>query len=278
VPEGAFTHVHVDIVGPLPTCRGATHLLTVIDRSTRWPEALPLSGITAEECAHAFCLGWVARFGVPLHITSDRGRQFTSNLWTHLATMLGTKLHHTTAYHPQSNGLVERLHRTLKTALKARLALAGQGWLNQLPWVLLSLRTTPKEDLKFSPAALTMRHSPLLPGTLLSPSPPTDVNFERFPRHHCSPQTSTLATLKKSSHVFIRVDGHRAPFDMPYRGPFLVISRNEKTFTVNVNGREEVVSIDRLKPACLPSPTVEDERPVVCTRSGRTVRPPQRFS
>ena len=105
-----FAHVHVDLVGPLPSSRGFTHLLTVIDRFTRWPEAIPLSQTDAAAIGSAFALQWVARFGVPTDITSDRGPQFTSEIWRALTETMGTKIHHTTAYHPQANGLVERFH------------------------------------------------------------------------------------------------------------------------------------------------------------------------
>ena len=85
-----ISHVHVDIVGPLPTSRGYTYLLTILDRTTRWPEAVPLQDITAASCAPAFMTGLVARFGVPLQMTSDRGRQFISSLWSEMARSLGT--------------------------------------------------------------------------------------------------------------------------------------------------------------------------------------------
>ncbi len=100
-------------VGPLPPSRGFTYLLTCIDRFTRWPEALPLSAITAEAVAQAFISGWVACFGVPSTIVTDRGRQFESNMWNALMSLLGSKRARTTAYHPQSNGMVERFHRQL---------------------------------------------------------------------------------------------------------------------------------------------------------------------
>ena len=56
-PTGRFSHVHVDIVGPLPLSSGYRYLFTIVDRWTRWPEAIPISEITAEACAHAFING-----------------------------------------------------------------------------------------------------------------------------------------------------------------------------------------------------------------------------
>jgi len=88
VPERRFDHVNVDLVGPLPPSRGFTHLLTMVDRTTRWPEAIPLSSTTSAEVARAFVGSWVARFGTA-DLTSDRGPQFTSELWTAVAEGLG---------------------------------------------------------------------------------------------------------------------------------------------------------------------------------------------
>ena len=90
---------------------------------------------TAEACADAFALHWAVWFGVLHTITTDRGAQFTSAVWTCLCSKLGAKHILTTAYHPQSNGMAERFHRQLKQSLKARDC--GQGWLDHLPWVPL---------------------------------------------------------------------------------------------------------------------------------------------
>ena len=145
-----FDHIHVDIVGPLPPSQNDRYLLTVVDRFTRWPEAIPLVDAQTTTCARALALHWIARFGVPAELTSDRGSQFTSELWTTLSQLNGRRLHRTTAYHPQSNGIVERFHRHLKYALMARLT--GPDWIDELPWVLLGIRTVPKEDLECSSA------------------------------------------------------------------------------------------------------------------------------
>ncbi len=67
------------------------YLLTIIDRSTRWFEAVPLSNMEASTCVDAFISSWVARFGVPGIVTTDRGTQFTSALWSSTCTSLGIK-------------------------------------------------------------------------------------------------------------------------------------------------------------------------------------------
>ena len=161
VPTRRFQHVHVDIVGPLPENRGQNYLFTIIDRHSRTPQAVPMVDSTAESCALAFWLGWVQMFGVPETVTSDRGAQFCSLLWQEMADVVGFQHCTTTSYHPQSNGLVERFHRTLKAALRARLG-GTRGWLAALPVVLLALRATPGED-GFSPARLAFGQELALP-------------------------------------------------------------------------------------------------------------------
>ena len=109
-PDARFNQLHVDIVGPLPPSKGYNYLLTCIDRFTRWPEAIPIPDCTAPTVAQAFIDGWISRFGTPSTITTDRGAQFESSLWRQLTQLLGSKKIRTTAYHPSSNGLIERFH------------------------------------------------------------------------------------------------------------------------------------------------------------------------
>ena len=79
----------------------------MIDRFSRWPEAIPLNCTTAAGCAQALLTHWISRFELPLDISSDQGPQFTSQLWMSVAKLLETQVHNTTAYHPLANGLVE---------------------------------------------------------------------------------------------------------------------------------------------------------------------------
>jgi hypothetical protein len=140
VPARKFSHVHVDLVGPLPASSDDhVYLLTIIDRSTRWFKAVPLRNMEASTCTDAVI---ATRFGVPATVTTDRGAQFTSSLWTAACKRLGIKHVLTTAYHPQSNEMVERVHRQLKDALRARGA--GPAWHSHLPWVLMGLHAAPK--------------------------------------------------------------------------------------------------------------------------------------
>ena len=87
LPSVRFSHVHIDLIGPLSVSSGFRYCLTSIDRYNRWPEAFPLLDITAEAVAKAFVSVWVARFGCPQQIKTYQGRQFEARLFKTLATL-----------------------------------------------------------------------------------------------------------------------------------------------------------------------------------------------
>ena len=101
----------------------------------RWPEAVPMKDATTHPCAQAFLAIWISRFGIPAHLSSDRGPQFTSAIWASFSQALDIRLHQTTAFHPQANGLVERFCRHLKSALMSCLS-GPTGLLNYLRYCL----------------------------------------------------------------------------------------------------------------------------------------------
>jgi hypothetical protein len=146
IPRRRFAHIHVHLVGPLPRSAGFSYLLTILDRTSRWPEAVPLAAVSAADCAAGFFHGWVQRFGLPATITSDRGPQFASSLWSALCSLLNISHLQTTAYHPQANGAVERFHRRLKDALRARAA--GADW--YAPFAMGSARHQVRMERKLA--------------------------------------------------------------------------------------------------------------------------------
>jgi len=87
IPNCRFDHVHLDLVGPLPVSRGFRYCLTVIDRFTRWSEAIPIKDTTADTVITAFYTLWISRFGAPVTITTDRGSQ----IFTALTNLIGSK-------------------------------------------------------------------------------------------------------------------------------------------------------------------------------------------
>ncbi len=262
-PSQRFSHLHLDLVGPLPaSASGLTHLLTVIDRSTRWAEAIPLRSTSAEDCATALIGGWVARFGIPEQITSDRGRQFCSSLWDALCHRLGVRMIFTTPYHPQANGAVERFHRRLKESLRARLA--GSDWPEHLPWVLLGLRAAPREDSGISAAELVYGSPLSLPGQFLTASEPPPSSFVRQLQSSvpciadlsgCTAVPPTPpAALRAAKFVYVRSPPLSPSLSPLYRGPYRVRVPGSKYFVVDVGGIPKAVSVDNIKPHLGPSP------------------------
>jgi cleavage and polyadenylation specificity factor subunit 1 len=230
LPAARFLHIHIDLVGPLPTSAGSTYCLTAVDRFTRWPEAIPIPDITAETVARALVTGWISRLGCPQTITTDQRRQFESQLFHSLARMCGIQLSRTTAHHPTTNGLVERFHRTLKAAIMCH---PEQQWTEALPLVLLGVRTAFKTELQASVAEFVYGEPLRIPGELLTPT--TDqvepahlitqlrqhtARLRPIPAaRHATPATFVHKDLHNSTHVFLRQDAIRRALESPYSGP-----------------------------------------------------------
>ncbi|XP_057335437.1 uncharacterized protein LOC130674185 [Microplitis mediator] len=164
---------------------------------------------------------------------------------------------HTTSYHPQANGLVERLHRQLKSALLCH----QESWYDALPAVLLGLRVACKDDIQTTSAELVYGEPIRLPGELLTPTKkttPHDIvntlkrHFNLLApaemSHHGKHSAFCFRNLSICSHVLVRNDQIKPSFSPPYKGPYRVITRHDKYFIVEYRGLQIVIPIDRLKP------------------------------
>lgn len=267
----------------------------------------------AETVAEAFVNTWIARFGIPSTITTDRGSQFESRLWEHLMQLLGTVRIRTTAYHPISNGMIERFHRQLKAAIKCQAN--PIHWVSSLPLILLGIRTTLKVDCQCSAAELVYGTTLRLPGEFFDTAsrpmldPTTYVDQLRDimqhlraspPRDPCRRPVHIDEALATCTHVFVRHDALRSSLQRPYDGPYQVLRRQPKFYTLSIKGKENTVSLDRLKPAYLettspvgpapsttpsqatttpsaPLPPAQPSKPTRTTQAGRQVHWPKRL-
>lgn len=162
------------------------------------------------------------------------------------------QIHRKMVYHPQANGLVERLHHSLKAAIQAWLS--GFTLVDDLPWILFSLRMTPKEDLGQLPATLTVT-SLWFQDVLYQPprlQMSCSSNFRAtnaHSHHHPLPAYLTSAT-----NTFLQVDAHCPLLMPPYQQPYLELSSQDNMFIIDISSKKETVSINRLKLAFLPLP------------------------
>ena len=177
--------------------------------------------------------------------------------------------------------MVERLHRDMKAALRSRLN--GPNWVDELPWVLLGLRTAPKEDLHTSAAEMVYGTPLTVPGDFVCPSDDPVAAAELLSNlrdevlklrptpvlRHGTAVSHVPNNIMSTDYVFVRHDAHRGPLHRIYHGPYHVIEGADKSFVLYIGGRFETVSIDRLKCA-----HADPVRPIVPAKPPRRGRPP----
>ncbi|GBP29799.1 hypothetical protein EVAR_94639_1 [Eumeta japonica] len=165
-----------------------------------------MKDISADSAAKVVLEGWIARYGCPSKLTSDQGNQFESNIFHKLTKLLGIDKVRTIPYHPQSNGTVERWHRSLKTAIRARLN--HKSWIEELPNILFGLRVVPRSDTNVTAAELTFGKILRLPGDFYD----TDRNISYDSYEYVLKLRQSIDRLKprpaarNSKHIFAYPD------------------------------------------------------------------------
>nr|XP_040019042.1 uncharacterized protein LOC120809370 isoform X2 [Gasterosteus aculeatus aculeatus] len=153
-----FERVLVDCVGPLPRAKsGCQYLLTIMCVATRFPEAIPLRNITAKTVTKALTK-FFTTFGLPKTVQTDQGSNFMSRVFRTSLKALGVAHVVASAYHPESQGALERWHQTLKSALRKYCTETGKEWDDGVPLVLFAVREARQDSLGFSPAELVFGH------------------------------------------------------------------------------------------------------------------------
>ena len=148
---GPFHCVGVDILKLPLTCDGNQYVLVFLDYLTKWVEAFPIKDQKAETVARVLVEEVICRHGAPERLLSDRGANFLSELIAEVCRLMRIKKLNTSGYHPQTDGLVERFHRTLISMLSMYVEKHARDWDRFLPFMLYAYRVTAQESTKESP-------------------------------------------------------------------------------------------------------------------------------
>jgi len=187
--EGPFTHLGMDIIGPLTTTsQGNQYIIVTVDYFSRWVEAQPLKTITSQDVVK-FLIDVFSRHGAPEVITSDNGVQFTSDFTKIILDLYDVYIRFTTTYHPESNGLTENRNREIGKYLRL-LGNNHQDWDEVLPLALWVLRTTTNSVTKHSSFELLygrQDHQPvdlLFKNNVVPGKSKEEILMEKFVNHY----------------------------------------------------------------------------------------------
>lgn len=150
VVSGPFERIATEIAVPFPTIVINCNILVVGDYFTKLTEAYPVENITAETLADVIFRAWIKRYGCPVEVQSDQGRQYERTLFLELCRMLQLNKTRTNPLHPRSDGMIERMNKTIQDMLSKYMSLQ-KDWDLQLDYVTLAYNSTPNESTGLSP-------------------------------------------------------------------------------------------------------------------------------
>ena len=158
VPHEPFHRIIIDCVGPLPkTKKGHQYLLTAMCPTTRYPIAIPVRNISAKTVLQHL-LKVFTTYGFPKELQCDQGTNFTSKVFQDTMNELAIKQSFSSAYHPESQGALERHHQTLKALLKKFCIESESDWDEGIDFLLFVIREVPCESLAVSPFEMLYGH------------------------------------------------------------------------------------------------------------------------
>lgn len=245
-----FEYLLLDCVGPLPRSKsGHLYLLTVMCLSTRYPAVYPVRSITTKSILKALT-NFMSTFGIPQVVQTDRGSNFMSRQFAKALRQLKVNHNISSAYHPQSQGALERFHQTLKSLLRSYCVELGSDWEEGLPWLLLGVREVIQESTGYSPNDLVFGHEVRGPTAILAdqwtiPEPSSNVldYVSGFRRRLYEAQAAAQRKLGKSQVKMEQLFNKRAvprkfqvgdqvlallpllnsPFQARFAGPYPVV-------------------------------------------------------
>ena len=219
--------VHLDILGPFTTSEsGNKYVLMILDQFTRWLELHALPEQTAEITAKTFFEQWTTRYGAPLQVHTDQGRNFDSQLFTELCELMQIEKTRTTAYRPCSNGQVERQNQMVLSFIRCYLADKISRWDEHLATLGMSLRTMVNRSTGFTPNMLMLGREVCMPEEILFGL--HDVNSMRqLPANYLKGLIDQINTASIAARNNLLMAQNRQKKDYDTRAPV-----RERTFDV----------------------------------------------
>ena len=160
-PEGPLEDIAVDLVGPFsPTAKGYKMILVISDRFTKLTQVVPLRTTGAYDVAVAFVEHWVYKYGAPDRVVSDNGPQFIARLFQSVCRLLGMKTVPSSAFHPQTNGQVERYNRSLLAMLRHYVGEHQDDWDRYASAVTYAYNMTVHRSTGATPFELVLSRPP----------------------------------------------------------------------------------------------------------------------
>jgi hypothetical protein len=274
--------VAMDIVGPFPkTDNGNKYILVVSDYFTRWTEAFPIPNQEASTVARVFVNEYVCRYGVPVTLHTDQGRNFESKLLKEMCEILKIDKTRTSPYHPQSDGMVERFNRTLEAMLAKYVNKNHKDWDEHLQLVMLAYRSSVHETTKQTPFFMSFGREARLPVDVMFGGSEVrktrdqyvdDVRRNMENAYHEVRERTKAVQRRQEDYYNKRVSGEPFKKDdkvwlhqpctgktiskklhQPWSGPYVIIKRiADSVYRVQLLGgrKRKVVHFNRLKP-CL---------------------------
>lgn len=187
--------VGIDIMGPLQiSYAGHKYILVMIDHFTNWVEAEPLKSLEADETVDVIYRRFICRHGCPKTILTDRGTQFTSDIFARFCVQSGIRHLKTTAYHPQTNGKTERFNRFIAIALSLVIDKNQKNWDHLLYPCLLAYHSTIHKHTEETPYYLMHGRDPILPADLITGA----INENQEYQDPIDYKVGTMGNLKKT--------------------------------------------------------------------------------
>ena len=192
-----FAMISIDIVGPMPEdANGNRYIVSIIDRFTRFCRLIPVKSIRTCDVLRAL-EDWCSLFGNPQCILSDNGPQFVSYMFGDAMRAMNIECRTTSTYHPECNGMIERLHRWIKERLALIAYETGLDFLRHDDWspylklIAFAYNTTPNRMTHAAPSELVFGYNP----TSISRFEPSDIN-RQTPREYVQWLARRVAILR----------------------------------------------------------------------------------